>query len=326
MDIKAYVAEYAKQEKYIGLSASVDVVHTLINSKKKYAFTEQECYENSEFLPYNIKTSVSGYERDKKVAIEIYKHFLQFLREKGVDTEVQFPPIDISNSFERQMFIAKYFHDPRHNPTTTELSKKLWVSEATIRKDLSKLLGEDNDPIQVCGRKFVIDDAERRRGTVEFASTPHPIFLTYNLSQVIVTLKGLKAMSDNPLYKDYAQSAAADIWGQLSDYAKTRICDVLPELLSENTTWYRNLKVDDVGFFRTEQQCSAENNILDCLKNGKIFYVKYAAPDGIRIYRQCRCLPHTLKDRSIEVECTDGRVHLDFDKVIKTAYTAESLL
>lgn len=324
MDIKDYVGEYTRKKKYHGLSYSADFVHNILNSDKDYAFTNQEFYENSEYLAYNIRSCVKGYQRDKKAAIEIYKHFLDFLHAKGVDEDVKFPPIDISNSFERLMFIAKYLQDPRHN--IADLSDLLWVSEVTIRADIRKLLGEDEDPIQICGKKFIIDDVERRRGLVRFSSTAHPIFLTHNLSQVLVTLKGLKAMSQNPLYAMYAKMAAADIWEQLSDYAKTRIHFVLSELLPEDLTWYESLNKDNGISFYTEHRCSEGNNILDCMKNDKIFFVEYSAPDGICIYQQCRYIPHTYDCISIDVESASGWVRLELDKVIRTAYTAEGLI
>lgn len=324
MDIKAYVYEYARKKKYYGLSCSAEVVHSLIKSDKEFAFSNQEHFENSEYLAYNIESCVKSYPRDKKAAIDIFKHFIDFLRERGVNEEVHFPPIDISNSFERLMFIAKYLQDPRHN--IADLPKLLWISEVTIRADIRKLLGEDDDPIQICGKKFIIDDVERRRGLVRFSSTAHPIFLTHNLSQVLVTLKGLKVMSENPLYSDYAKMAAADIWEQLSDYAKDRIHIVLSQLLPEDLTWYKSLKKDTDITFYTELRCSGGNNILDCMKNDKDFFAEYISSSGIHIYQNCRYVPQTYDGNSIEVDCTNGRVKLELAKVIKTAYTAEDLL
>ena len=324
MDIKIFVDEYARKKKYTGLYCKPDIVHSIIKSDKEFAFINQECFDDSEYLAYNIRSCVKGYPRDKKVAIDVFKHFLKFLQEKGVTEDVQFPPIDISNSFERLMFIAKYLQDNRHN--IADLTDLLWVSEVTIRTDIRKLLGEDDDPIQVCGKKFIIDDVERRRGLVRFSSTAHPVFLTHNLSQVLVTLKGLKLMSENPLYADYAYMAAADIWEQLSDYAKTRIHFVLSELLPEDLTWYENLRKDMNISFYTELRCSAGNNILDCMKNDKIFFAEYDSSNGICIYQKCRYVPQTYNGTSIEVDCAIGRVRLELDRVIKTAYTAEDLL
>ena len=73
MDIKPYVDEYVRKKKYSGLTYSAEVIRSLIKSDKAYAFTNQECYEDSEFLAYNIRECVKGYQRDKKAAIFIYK-------------------------------------------------------------------------------------------------------------------------------------------------------------------------------------------------------------------------------------------------------------
>ena len=206
--------------------------------------------------------------------MRIYKHFLSFLQKKGINVDVQFPPIDSYNSFERLMFIAKYLQDERHKKS--DIADRLWVSEQTINADIRKLLGEDDDPIQICGKVFSIDEVEHSRGQVHFSSTAHPLFLTENLSQIIVTLKGLKTMAENPLYTEYAKLTAANIWEQLSDYAKMRIRFVLSKLLPEDLSWYESLRKDDGCSFRTEVRCSQGNNILDCIKNGKFFFVEYS--------------------------------------------------
>ena len=91
-------------------------------------------------------------------------------------------------------------------------------------------------------------------------------------------------------------------------------------------TMYENLKKDDDNTFYTELRCSEGNNILDCMKNDKAFFVEYDSPSGTCIYQQCRYLPHTYDGTGIEVDCTSGRIWLELDKVIKTAYTAEDLL
>ena len=323
MDIRAYIDEYARKKNFYDLPYGSEMVRNLIKGEKEYALTKQERYWDSTWLAGNIEFSVRGYTRDKKAAITIYKHFLKFLREKGVFIDVHFPPIDSSNSFERLMFIAKYLQDPRHEKAN--IAKELWVSEQTVNADIRKLLGEDNDPIQICGKQFCIDDVERSRGRVHFSSTAHPLFLTENLSQVIVLLKGLKAMSENPLYTEYAKITAANIWEQLSDYAKTRIDFVLSKLVPEDLSWYKSLVKDDRSFY-TEVRCSQSNTILDCIKNDKLFFVEYRDNSGTQIYSNCKYIPSSYTGNSIDVECNDGRICLLLDNVIKTAYTVEALL
>ena len=192
-----------------------------------------------------------------------------------------------------------------------------------------KLKGKDKDPIQVCGKIFKIDDAERHMGRMSFPSTAHPLFLTPNLTQALVMLKGLKVMSEDPLYTEYAQYIAMDIWVQLSDYAKERIHFVLSELLPENLTWYEGLikDVDEDEYFYSEFRCSPKGNIfLDCMKNGKSFFVEYIDDKNTCLYKNCIYIPSSYDGDSMEVRCDSGIVRLYFNKILKSAYTVEELI
>ena len=285
MDITPFIEAFAQKKRSPSLLYDMKTARNLLKGDGESALIRQEFYENSEYLAYSIKTSVRAYSRNKDVAIHIYKDFLKFLKAKGgVEVDVQFPPISISNTFERLMFIAKYLQDPRHK--VSDLPDLLWVSQRTISDDIKRLRGDHEDPIQVCGRVFTIDDLEKHSDTVYFPSTAHPLFLTPNLTQVLVTLKGLKAMAGNPLYAEYARLAATDIWEQLSDYAKTRIHFVLSELMPEDLTWYKSLRKSDNETFYSEVRCSGPSVVLDCMKNGKPFCVEYDGENGICIYKQ----------------------------------------
>ena len=67
---------------------------------------------------------------------------------------------------------------------------------------------------------FGVEDRTRDKDRVALPSSVHPLFLTSNLTEVIITLKGLKAMSKQPALKGYAMKTANDIWEQLSQRAK----------------------------------------------------------------------------------------------------------
>lgn len=328
MDISMYIEEYARKKVYYDLTCDVKTVHNLIIGDASYSLKSQYDYTNSEVLADSIKESVKGYTRDKDMAIKVYRHFLNFLKGKGVDVCAAincFPEIAISNSFERLMYISKYLQDPNHK--VSELQDKLWVSDTTIKTDLRKLRGEDKDPIQVCGKKFIINDIERGRDVVYFSSTAHPLFLTPNLTQVLVTLKGLKSMSDDPLYSEYARLMATDIWEQLSDYAKARIHFVLSELLPEDLTWYESLKKEDKDSFYSEYRCSTNGNVfLDCMKNEKTFCIEYEGDSGVCLYNNCLFVPQSIDNESFEVNCDKGKVRLYFDKILKSAYSVEELM
>lgn len=328
MNISKFIDEYASKKKYSGLLCDTKTVHNLISGDAKYSFKSQPNYTDSYELDRCIEESVRSYTRDKDMAIDIYKHFIIFLEGRGVNVDEAkhcFPPISISNSFERLMFISKYLQDP--NNKVSDLSKVLWVSEKTISKDLAKLRGKDNDPIQVCNNKFIINDIELQKDVVYYPSTAHPLFLTPNLTQVLVTLKGLKKMSDDPLYKEYAILMATNIWEQLSEYAKKRIHFVLSDLLPEDLTWYKNLKMNDNSSFYSEYRCSTTGNVfLDCIKNNKSFCVEYETNDGIFLFKDCTFVSGSMGERSFEVICNQGNVILHFDKILRSAYTIEELI
>lgn len=297
----------------------------LLTGDASYAFTSQVSYENLEYLQQNIEDSVRGYSRDKDYAIRKYREFVDFLNQIGVRVDVKFPPVPVSNSFERRMFIAKYLHDENHK--IADLEDLLWVSSRTIEGDLKKLRGEDDDPIQICGKKFFIKDTERTKGHVKSASTVHPLFLTPNLTQVIVMLKGLRKMSEDPLYENYAMTAAADIWEQLSDYAKGRIRTVFSEILPEDLSWYESLEKPDKELFYTEKQCGIKNNVfLDCIKNGKDFCIEVQEGNNTVVYTGCRFIRRSGHGEFYGLETDKGPIQVQFEDVLRSAYTLEELL
>ena len=304
---------------------------TLLTGSKPYSLNSQPGYWESEYLPSNIRNSVMAYSSNKDTAIALYRDLIVFLTGKGVSVPpISFPPIPISNTFERLMFIAKYLQD--ENNRISDLSEKLWVSDRTIEEDM-KRLRDDVDPIQVCGKKFFISGTERRDGGIRFQSTAHPIFLAENLTQVLVMLKGLRVMAENPLYEPYALQTGREIWNQLSVYAKNRIRFVLQDLMPEDSSWYEKLaEVNDDYYFHTETACSQIYNsgssvILDCIKNGKPFCVEYEEDGKISVYSDCRMErnSYSTKPLSIIVNCSGGRIRLLLDHIIRSAYTMEEL-
>lgn len=331
MNIKPFIATYLRKKNSPSSLYDMQTAKGLLglDSKAPYALINQDAFDgDSEYLAVAIKGSVQRYSRNKEIAIRIYKDFLYFLDKKGISIEIEFPKVSISNDFERLMFIAKYLQDPKNR--VEDLSDILWVSSRTIENDLKKLRGDHEGSIQICGKTFKIDDLERRKGHVHFPSTAHPLFLTPNLSQVIVTLKGLRLLSENPLYTHYAHAIASDIWEQLSEYAVNRIRTVLSQLLPEDLAWYESLQKDYEDYFFSEIRCSPQEDVLgcvlDCIKNDKEFFVEYNTGNDVHIYRNCHYIPRTYNGQSLEVNCTEGQIHLDFDKILRTSYTAELLL
>lgn len=259
----------------------------------KNALIKQTGWDEAEYLYYNIKTCVQSYSRDKDQAIYMFKDFVDFLqRNRGIiiKTPVKFPPIPISNSFERLMFISKYMQVEGH--TREDVSDILWVSRTTVDNDFSRLLNPDNpEAIQVLGRPFVISGAKSSGGKVHFESTAHPIFLTPNLTQVLLILEGLKEKAQNPILETESISAASDIWNQLSYYAKSRIKYVLTEsLLISDLDWYESLEnKEPSNSFHIEKKHPRDRGfVFDCVKNNRrTFCVEFNEEGTRRIYKDC---------------------------------------
>lgn len=275
-----------------------------------------------------IKEVVTSYTSNKGSAIKILKKFLEFLEKKyHFDAQVTFPKIDISSSFERQMYLAKVLQNA--DVTVDNLSEELWISNRTLEEDLARLRGKTNDPIQICGKPFVINETLRDKGRFSFASTVHPFFLTFNLTQVITTLKGLKVMSENPALKPYAILSAAAIWQQLSDYAKERIFFVMTNLMPDELSWYRNLDREMVETFQTEYECRSTEGagvIMDCMKNEKSCYVEYQKEDETTVFlSNCKFVPRSYEGERIEVTSDQGNHILLFKKIMKSSYTEAGL-
>ena len=331
MNIEKLILDFVKRTKRRKSAPYHKICEALLTGGRPYSLNAQPGYWESEYLPSNIRSSVMAYSSNKDTAIALYRDLTAFLAEKGAAVPpIEFPPIPVSNTFERLMFIAKYLQDEDHR--ISDLSKKLWISERTIEEDM-KRLRDDVDPIQVCGKKFFIPDTERRDGGIRFASTAHPIFLAETLTQVLVMLKGLRVMAEDPLYAPYALQTGSEIWNQLSAYAKDRIRFVLQDLMPEDLSWYEKLaKSNDDHYFHTETACSQIYNtgshvILDCMKNRKSFCVEYEEDGKISVYSDCRMERNTFSDNppGMIVNCSGGRIRLLLDHVIRSAYTMEEL-
>ena len=337
----SYINEYMSTKENF---AYADFMKTLLGDKMKFSLKKQSKYEEPEYLEDSFRSSVlsiEGNRANKDVAIQTYRDFYDFLKKKGISAEVKFPPISVTNTFERLMFVAKFLHDPDRERIELSdgdmmsdveiLTRKLWVGTRTIENAMRKLRGRDNDPIQVCNKPFIIPEKEvkRRKKKIYLESTAHPLFLTPNLTQVIVMLKGLKSMSEVPFYEKYAETEAAIIWKQLSDYAKERIRFVLTEKMTEDFTWYENLEKSDDELWLSERACSVNHNvIMDCLKNEKSFCVEVRDGNKHLIYTNCHSCCFGIT--SDNLPCTtfisgQDKITVLDKNIVRSAYTREEL-
>ena len=155
---------YRKEEDF---RKKIDLVYTEYNSINGSYIYDSKIYAEA------TENVVKGYTNNKDTLIAVLKEYNCFLADKyGLDINIEYPSIPVSNTFERLMFISKYLQDD--NNSIADIPDKLWQSSRTIESDLAKLQGADGDPLQVCGQKFVINQTERSRGHITFESTAHP--------------------------------------------------------------------------------------------------------------------------------------------------------
>ncbi|HHU63109.1 MAG TPA: hypothetical protein GXZ32_02705, partial [Clostridiales bacterium] len=272
-----------------------------------------------------IKQSVKSYSRDKNTAINVYKDFVCFIRGKyQIDIPIEFPPT-FSSEFDRQMYLVKELHEKGRS--VAYLEDKLWISDRTIEEDLAKL--RSNDGISIMGQKLSVRGVERQKGKIEFESTVHPIFLALNLTQVVVMLQGLRHMVKDRVYREYALKLSANIWNELSDYARRRIKDV-SDMLSLDLSWYEKLdRYSSDELFFTERECSYDEgpgNILDYLKNGKKCAIEYIGDDGeSKILTNCIIKRYNQEKEEIEVISNGERYTISLNANVKAWHEAKFL-
>jgi len=280
--------------------------------------------EAEEYIDIAIKSSMKKYSKSVITAVAVYKELITYINEKyNISISISFPNWLPKTTLERQLYIAKMLQNPE--ATISKLEDTLYVSSSIMRKDLRILKGDGDDHPEVMGQKLTVDFG-RKKGKLAFPSTVHPLFLTFNLTQVITTLEGLKLMSEKGSYKNYALNGAKTIWMQLSDYAKQRIFTV-SEGLGIDTSWYKSLETAVSNLFHTEYMCSTEygcESLLLCFKNGRPCFIEYIDEDGKTIfYKNCMIINNF--DNQVTVKIGEKQLILKTDRVVKVALTENEL-
>jgi hypothetical protein len=277
-----------------------------------------------EKLVESIRNFITS-SNNKKGTIEFYKIFCEYLAKKSLPVEINWPPVDVSNRLERLLYIVKYLQDRQDRDAIPDLENVLLTSKRTIEEDLSIL----RKGTEIFGRSFRADGIERHSGRIDFSSTIHPILLTPNLTQVLIMLRELKKVCDKEkAFQEYARHMAVNIWQQLSDYARERICVVSEKLMSEDAEWYKQLnETESEEYFQTEADISRRGKdvILDCLKNEKKCYIECKNEDNASVFLE-NCKIIKMPGDKVELESSGGFVTLALDSILRSAYTKEEIV
>lgn len=203
--------------------------------------------------------------------------------------------------------LIKYLHggsnpgeEYQHN--RFDIANKFGVSINTIDNNLRDL----QDGVHILGSNIKID---LRRGVNNYDNTVHPVFLALNLSEVYFLTIVLKKLTEKTNFSDAATVLIADIYRQLSDYAKD-IIDVnatneeitlFEKDVKEYETGYREEKSNDLHYLlKTREPCLLvlKSKLGQPIKGQIIWHkdeVVFRSDDG-EIYKNFQGEIYSLRD------------------------------
>ncbi len=218
--------------------------------------------------------------KEKVACKEAYMNLIEYLK-KNYGIEIKH---DIKNELmlctpeERRVYLLR--ETERENDTgerkgLSEIAEVLGCSRRTLEKDLKEMMEQG---FKLLGQTIkVIEDGDT---PLKLDSTPHPIILMQNISQIMVMLEGLRKVEIIEAFRPYAESSAVNIWNQLTEYAQNKIIDVIEKFENDDIpiNWYLDLQRESnyhKKFLTELEQCSdnISSQLMYLLKNGKMFNV-----------------------------------------------------
>ncbi|MBQ8986237.1 MAG: hypothetical protein IJ100_03185 [Lachnospiraceae bacterium] len=232
-----------------------------------------------------IRETVKGVSTSKSTAITRLKTFVGWLeRDTGEQFNVQWPPVDVGNDFERMIYMMRALQEvpERLDSIVDYLSDRLWTSTRTIEDDLAKLRYRDRAAdatlMQEC---LTINGMDRSRGAVKFISTAHPLLLIENLTSLTLMLQAILEKADDPEHHEWLMVTAGHIWRQLTDYARRRATEVTVARYGEDSPIVAKIEElnsgrYDCGFMTEDDiESDAAEQFFFCTKAGKPCRVRY---------------------------------------------------
>lgn len=314
----------AKKEKELRKKA-----HTIFD-----AFLKDCDYKDDSILRKDIGEDIWLSLRDvictmKRKSGEEYLILNDFSAFLGDRCKVKIKPFDRQlTSLERQLSIAKDLHDYDQARTFDRhtVAEKYLVSDRTIDNDLAAL----REGISVMDQKLVLENFRLKNHKVTAVSTMHPLFLAQNLTQIVCMLEGLRMMKDNWAMASYAETTAASIWCQLSDYAKDRITGTLVDLMGLDGSWYKEISdksesMKEKMFYDEKEAGDRFGLFMYALKGSLPCSVCYIDPDDT-----CREILGKVKhiefeSNSIQILSDSGGipVRIEMDRILEAEVATE---
>lgn len=335
--IKIMIERFKETNKY-----EYKDIEKLLFGNEKYSLVMQE--EIIKSLDKNVikTTNKEELNRDISEAIEVSMDNIKIFKDKvsgkqiykelasSLNTDYGFK-IDISSlddivigtSEERCVYLLRQTERQNYNgeiKTLRDISDELGCSTRALQKDVKKMT-EQGFKLMGMNIKLVSEE----QNLLQMESTPHPVILMQNISQLVVMLEGLRAMSKIMAYENSANSTAIDIWNQLTEYTRDKILDAVEKLDTNLDTmnWYNFIDREGKyhSRFLTEIENCNENPIsqlMYLMKNGKQFNLTYINHEGAKATLcDCEIIKYLIDRHKLTIKNTEGTYEIVDEKIIE---------
>jgi len=273
--------------------------------KKSIEWAQSHMDEMNRIVSYFARS----YFDEREDVIKSINCFMKYLKKHGFKyNDDRFCQLDkIYRGDEMKIKLLKFLQQPCGN--RENIAEHFNMSTNAINIHMSEL----QDGINILGSNVKISP---KRGTNEYDSTIHPVFLALNLSEVFTLTIVLKSVTSKGVFADIANDIADDVYRQLTEYGKS----VIDKRANEAGVQFGDSK----GVYRQEiDEKSSIEEILNqknrhrayLLKSGspcKVFYSENTEP-------MCGVLQIHPKDESkvILVQKDGSKTLLDWDRIVR---------
>ncbi len=264
-------------------------------------------------------------QKDKSFSKECYTHLVDFINQKysfSIDL-YNVKHLFIATPEERVVYLLRETERRKKLGKTsslTDISQELGCSRRALEKDIKKIT---EDGFKLLGLNIQLLEEEER--VLDMRSTPHPIVLIQNITQILVLLEGLRSMENIQAYRSYARETALSIWNQLTEYAQNKVLDAIENFHEKSEImiqWYLDLgdeKTYNQRFIseRRNSQGDIRSQLLYYGKSGEGFNLIYKnKKNQEQIIHQCIINRLDIEGETICVRSPQGEIEVEIDTII----------
>jgi DNA-binding Lrp family transcriptional regulator len=337
--IKSMVERFKETNKYEHKDIDIE---KLLFGREKYSLVMQEEIikildknviktTNKEELNRDISEAINASMDEMKIfkdrvsGKKVYKELTSMLNtDYGFKIDIgSLDDIVIGTSEERCVYLLRQTERQNGNgeiKTLRDISDELGCSTRALQKDVKKMT-EQGFKLMGLNIKLVSEN----QNVLQMGSTPHPVILMQNISQLVVMLEGLRAMTKIKAYENSANSTAADVWNQLTEYTRKNILDAIEKLDTNAATmnWYDSIDKEGKyhSRFLTEiENCNADpiSQLMYLMKNGKQFNLTYINDEGTKATLcDCEIIKYLIDSHKLTVKTPEGNYEIVDEKIIE---------